>query len=731
VNRCLYKLFLFTILILSSSYLHAQNHFTELSFYSNNLNSKDAIEVFTKEINKSLNTSTPKAEKIAQLFLEYATSKQDSNLILNAYFQMGSVYYQTSKFDSSLVYINLAKTLAQKRGDKQILSEVYLTLGAINLAANNNDVANQNFNKSYNLASEAQDKVIMAKALNNLSVVSGKVGEYENALNYLKRALDLKIAYGKKTDRISTLLNIGDNYAKLRNYEKAKEYYVIAEKIAVDYKANIKLARIWLAVAILEIELNNFSEAERYFEKSIQMSEDLNDYGQLALTTKSYSEYWMQVSQWEKAKVHLNQILVDNEYFKDSRLMAKVYYDLGRVEYEQQHYSKSEEWFKKAINVGVYPLDKTMANTYLYLSKIGYAKKNYRTGYDYLVLSNHINDSLDSYVNFNKLQELQVKYNATNDKKHIDNLIELTELKEKERKQSTMYLWISIVVFLLTLVVAIALAFQVVQKRKKSKELETQIKENTKKTQDLIKANERAEEGLRVKSEFIAMVSHEIRTPMNAIIGMSSLLWDTDLSDNQKNYLNNITISSNNLLILLNDILDFSRVESGKVSILIQQANLKKEFVHIVDMFTPLAAEKGLEFIVDIDQNIPEVVYVDAPRLRQVIVNLLSNAIKFTHQGFVKLRIEITKKEPTLNGEKISFRFSVSDSGIGVPKEKQGEIFSSFKQLDSKVSRKYSGVGLGLSISQGILGMMGSNINLESEFAKGNGKDKICDSKKR
>ena len=135
--------------------------------------------------------------------------------------------------------------------------------------------------------------------------------------------------------------------------------------------------------------------------------------------------------------------------------------------------------------------------------------------------------------------------------------------------------------------------------------------------------------------------------------------------------------------------------------------------------FQPLAHEKELDFQVDLDQNIPDVAFIDAPRLRQVVVNLLSNAIKFTHKGFVKLSVQVIASEPTLNGDMVTLRFAVEDSGIGVPKDKQKEIFSSFNQLDSKVSRQYSGVGLGLSISQGILGMMNSSIKLESEFARG------------
>ena len=427
----------------------------------------------------------------------------------------------------------------------------------------------------------------------------------------------------------------------------------------------------------------------------------------------------MTQKRWVEAESKLEAVLIGLNEKQNPILLSEIYYDLGKTAYESKNMIKAQVWLNQAISITDVSNHETLVKAYNILSLITYLDKEYEIAYHNLRISNLMADIVQKKNNDERIRELQVKYNAINDKKSIENLIEITELKENEKQKSNMYFLVTFGLFVITLGAAFTLARQVSHKQKQSSVLQDQMDENLRKTKDLLKAHKLAEQGLKVKSEFIAMISHEIRTPMNAVIGMSSLLDETPLNELQRNYLSNISISSNNLLILLNDILDFSRIESGKVSIKLQPADIHKELSHVVNMFSPLANEKDLDFRISLADEIPSIAFVDAPRLRQVVVNLLSNAIKFTHKGFVSLTVSIVKSEPTLNGQMVTMKVSVKDSGIGVPQNKQKEIFSSFNQLDSKVSRQYSGVWLGLSISQGILGMMGSSIQLESEFAKG------------
>jgi signal transduction histidine kinase/CheY-like chemotaxis protein len=697
----------------------AQNTYDTLSFFKTDLSTEEAELEFINAIHKHSNSAHEKARDLTFLYFQYAKDKKDSALIKSAYYQLGVIYLQDIKYDSALHCLQTAKKIATSQNDTKALITIERTIGAVYLSTKKNNQALNSFNTSLELAKASSDSVGMAKALNNLSILSSSANEYENALGYLKRSLDLKIAYAPKQEQISTLINIGNNYSNLHNYNKALDYLNRAKKMAIEFHEQKKLAEIWTHIAQINIITKNYDDAHEAFDNSMDISQNINDDAHLKLTVKKYAEFLMLEEKWEEAEVKLEVILSDLSEKQNPEFLMEIYYDLGKIAYETKNHLKAQAWLSQAVSINGVPHGEILEKSYNLLSLISYINGEYELAYHHLRISEFMSDSIQKNVNTDRLRELQVKYNSVNDKESIENLLEISELKENERQKSKFYFLITFSLFVITLAIAIALARQARIKHKQSTELTSQIEDNLNKTKDLIKANKLAEEGLKVKSEFIAMVSHEIRTPMNAIIGMSSLLSDTELTDYQKNYLNNISISSNNLLILLNDILDFSRVEAGKVSIKLHPADLSKELKHVVNMFQPLAHEKELDFQIDLDERIPGVAFIDAPRLRQVVVNLLSNAIKFTHKGFVKLSVQVTATEPTLNGEMVTLRFSVEDSGIGVPKDKQKEIFSSFNQLDSKVSRQYSGVGLGLSISQGILGMMGSTIKLESEFARG------------
>tara|TARA_R110002050_G_scaffold204327_1_gene339638 strand:+ start:128050 stop:130695 length:2646 start_codon:yes stop_codon:yes gene_type:complete len=702
-----------------SANLMGQNRYDTLPFFNENLSTKQAEKEFVNAIVVKNEIAHEISSNIAFSYLQYAYDKKDSNLLRSAYYQVGLIYLQDTKYDSSIYCFTNSKKIAESLHDTLNLINIERALGGVYLSTKKNDKATENFKISLGLAKAVEDSLGMAKALNNLSLVSFKAANYDESLSYLKQALDLKIAFAPKFEQISTLINIGDNYSKLKSFDKALSYLNRAKKIAVEFNKQNKLALIWKHIANVYIDKGDYKLAAPAFHKSMNISRQLNDNANLNLTVKNYAEFLITQGNLSKAGDMLEAILPEMNEKQNPVLLTEIFYDLGKIAYENKNYIKAQVWLNQAVSITDVPNQNTLVKAYNLLSLISYLDGEYELAYHHLRISEMLDNQIKKQVSTDKLYELQVKYNSLNDKKSIEQLLEVTELKDKERQKSKFYFLITFLLFIITLAVAIALARQARIKHRQSAELKNQIEDNFNKTKDLIKAHKLAEEGLQVKSEFIAMVSHEIRTPMNAIIGMSSLLSDTELTDYQKNYLNNISISSNNLLVLLNDILDFSRVEAGKVSIKLQPSNLDKELKHVINMFEPLAQEKELSFTSDIDKKLPEICFIDAPRLRQVVVNLLSNAIKFTHSGFVKLTVMVTNSEPTLNGDMVTIRFMVEDSGIGVPQNKQSDIFSSFNQLDSKVSRQYSGVGLGLSISQGILGMMGTRIRLESEFAKG------------
>jgi len=252
-----------------------------------------------------------------------------------------------------------------------------------------------------------------------------------------------------------------------------------------------------------------------------------------------------------------------------------------------------------------------------------------------------------------------------------------------------------------------------------NEELENRVQQRTAQlealNQDLIRARDEANAAARAKSDFLANMSHEIRTPMNAVIGFTHLVLSTDMTARQRDYVDKIMTAARSLLRLINDVLDFSKIDAGKLSLEEVPFALETVLTEVTDILAVQVAEKGLEMRIDLAPDVPPALTGDPARLHQVLLNLMSNAVKFTERGYVRLVLRVVSHED----DRIMLQFDVEDTGIGLSEDQQQRLFTPFDQADSSITRRYGGTGLGLAIARRLVALMGGEISVESELGKG------------
>ncbi len=499
----------------------------------------------------------------------------------------------------------------------------------------------------------------------------------EEALRFAERIKDLKLQARVHHNFGNIYRDKGDLANALTSFEKALN---INEEIGDELSQSIILA----SISNLLYDLNDYDSALEYALKCLPIFEREHNDTSLINVHNTLGNIYFKKEQFEEASKYFLENLKHTE--PETAAYVKALSGLGKIHYKQKDFGNARKHLTDALRES-----RLIGNAEVQIICLFYLGKLYMEEGNYRQALQSLNDAYElaeEYLRRHDLMSINEALSAVYDKmsdipKAYHHLKAFETLKEEIFKQK-------IINELHNLQVR-----QQIELAKKEKEV--------------------AERTAQLKHQFLANMSHEIRTPMNAIIGMTRLLLTKQPQQEQLKYLKAIQQSSDNLLVIINDILDISKIEAGKIVIEHIDFSIGEVLQSTQDMLMLKAEEKGIELRLTIDPDIPKRLTGDHTRLNQILINLIGNAVKFTEKGYVETKVSLSKKE----GENLWVRFDVIDTGIGIGEEFLHSIFDSFTQAGSDTTRKFGGTGLGLTICRKLVNLMGGVISVTSEVGKG------------
>jgi hypothetical protein len=613
-------------------------------------------------------------------------------------------------------YLFEAYSLAQKVDYPKGLGESAMQLAQINDGLLSVDSLELFCKQAIEAFERAELKEKQAEALNNLGILKERLGRYNQAISLYYKSLFIFQNLHNRIGEANTLNNIGLIFQLQKQYNRAIYYFKKSQQIGEEVNDKNILANAYNNIAICYQEGSKPNEARINFAKVLQIDLEQNNPRNIALSYNNMGVVETDLGNFAKAKWYLQMSLSIKQKLASYARLGNTYGNLATVYRGLNQYDSAIYCLNKAIQYAkkdeAYP---TLLEVYKEYAKVEELKSNSDKALIWVKRYSALSDSLKQAEVAVRLQQFEDDFKQLRAEKSIS---EIESEKERSVLKSGIFLLIALVVFISFIFLAIY-ASRIKEKNTnlqfKQKKIEVQNKILQVKNIEVLQAKEVAEDAANAKSQFISTISHEIRTPLNAIIGVTNLLHQSAPSKEQIENLNILKISSDNLLSLVNNILDFSKLEAGKMQLETIDFNLRNLALDVKDLFSIKASEKGIELLVSFDEKIPTVIKGDPLRISQLLINLVNNSIKFTESGFVK--IEVNLQLATINHALIYF--SVSDSGIGIPQNKQAQIFNTFTQADANTTRKYGGTGLGLSICKRILENLNSKLQLESTIGKG------------
>ena len=531
-----------------------------------------------------------------------------------------------------------------------------------------------------------------------------KNNNYRSSQDYIQKAIEFaeeKKDYQAQADAYSFLGNV---YFELKKYADAIQTYNKSISLYNNQKPSSNQAYTFYNLGLCYIERKEYSKAEYYFKEAEKIYETIDIPEAKEMINLQKGIVYRAKGENQLALSILNTVIVNPDEEDHFKTKAEALYQIGLIEAEDNRYNLALNYLNKAFELSSKNKNLELkANVARTLSEVYEKMIDIDNSFKYMKQHLRIRDSIQELNSKRIGTEDFLSFKEAERLKSIDQMDRENKEQQRANKFSKLISILSIALISILSLLSLSLYKNNIIRSQSNKMLQD-------KNSELQLAKDKAEKASKARAEFLSTVSHELRTPLNAINGITHLLIEENPKKSQLQYLTSLKFSGDYLLTFINDILEINRVESENIEIESINVNIKQLLSDLYNSFKDLASKNNNDFELELDESIPDNLIGDPTKLSQIFINLINNALKFTKNGKVNVSAKMLKNENDIS----SIRFEISDTGIGIPLEKQQTIFESFSQGSVEINRKYGGTGLGLAIVKRLVNLLGGEIKLTS-----------------